>query len=161
MHGSCYVLAYAGCTPNSDCLIYAPVMAQLLRQCHRPLALYFCNSLANSMSPAVLVAKVHSLDVQAIDKRHSTVQEALQIASSCKAYRTVLTHFSQRYPRMPAGLPNEGEMAIRVAAAFDGMCVSLPDLPRLAAMNPALEAMFQRHDHGPEGAVEQELLDEG
>lgn len=36
---------------------------------------------------------------QAERKRHSTSQEALLAARQMGAYRTVLTHFSQRYPR--------------------------------------------------------------
>jgi hypothetical protein len=42
--------------------------------------------------------------VQACDKKHCTSAEALEVSDKMGAYRTVLTHFSQRYPRMPAGL---------------------------------------------------------
>ena len=31
-------------------------------------------------------------------KRHSTISEAIQVAKCMKAKRTILTHFSQRYP---------------------------------------------------------------
>ncbi|GBF96657.1 hypothetical protein Rsub_09290 [Raphidocelis subcapitata] len=34
-------------------------------------------------------------------KRHSTLSEALRVASDAGVYRTVLTHFSGRYPRIP------------------------------------------------------------
>lgn len=46
---------------------------------------------------------------QAVSKRHSTSAEALQAAKDMKAYSTILTHFSQRYPRVPAGLGLESE----------------------------------------------------
>ena len=38
---------------------------------------------------------------QAEQKRHSTVTEALTVAEQMGAFCTVLTHFSQRYPRLP------------------------------------------------------------
>ena len=38
---------------------------------------------------------------QALRKRHSTTAEALGVASDAAARRAVLTHFSQRYPRLP------------------------------------------------------------
>mmetsp|Transcript_21250 Transcript_21250/g.30066 ORF Transcript_21250/g.30066 Transcript_21250/m.30066 type:complete len:900 (+) Transcript_21250:127-2826(+) len=40
---------------------------------------------------------------EAIKKRHSTVREALDIACQVQADATLLTHFSQRYPRVPPG----------------------------------------------------------
>ena len=36
-------------------------------------------------------------------KRHSTVSEALKVASDMQAYVVVLTHFSQRYPQIING----------------------------------------------------------
>ncbi|KAL5612733.1 hypothetical protein BROUX41_004182 [Berkeleyomyces rouxiae] len=38
----------------------------------------------------------------AINKRHSTMAEALDIASMMRARRVMLTHFSQRYAKLPA-----------------------------------------------------------
>ncbi|KAF5840784.1 beta-lactamase-like protein [Dunaliella salina] len=49
------------------------------------------------------------LEHQAVSKKHSTSAEALQAAKDMKAYSTILTHFSQRYPRVPAGLGLESE----------------------------------------------------
>jgi len=46
--------------------------------------------------------------LQAVSKRHSTTEEALQVAASMGAYRTILTHFSQRYPKIPVGIPTSG-----------------------------------------------------
>ena len=46
--------------------------------------------------------------LQALQKRHSTTEEALEIARSSGAYRTILTHFSQRSPKIPAGLDLAG-----------------------------------------------------
>ena len=81
--------------------------------------------------------------LQARDKRHSTVEEAVQVAEAAAAGFTVLTHFSQRYPHLPRGLPRVGDTAGGIAAAFDGMCVSLPGLVELPGLSPAIEAMFE------------------
>lgn len=47
--------------------------------------------------------------VQALKRRHSTTEEALEVAATAGAYRTVLTHFSQRYPKIPAGISASGD----------------------------------------------------
>jgi len=78
-------------------------------------------------------------------KRHSTVGEALGIASQMTAalavppcrggvateglLGTVLTHFSQRYPTVPPEQEGGGGRG-RVLFAFDGMCIPL-DPPKL------------------------------
>ena len=54
------------------------------------------------------------------------------MASRANAYRVILTHFSQRYPKLPPGI--EGPAAATAAVAFDDMrvpLVALPDLPML------------------------------
>ena len=56
------------------------------------------------------------------------------------AYRTVLTHFSQRYPRAPHGVPAAGPLAARALAACDGLSLPLALLPRLHLLAPALAA---------------------
>ena len=68
-------------------------------------------------------------------KRHSTTEEALQVALAMGAYRVILTHFSQRYSKTPVGLHAAGSAANTAMIAFDGMSVPLtllPDLPKLA-----------------------------
>lgn len=68
-------------------------------------------------------------------KRHSTTEEALQVALAMGAYRVILTHFSQRYSKTPVGLQAAGTAANTAMIAFDGMSVPLtllPDLPMLA-----------------------------
>ena len=37
----------------------------------------------------------------AVKKRHSTTSEAIQTGVDARCYRTILTHFSQRYPKAP------------------------------------------------------------
>lgn len=83
-------------------------------------------------------------------KRHSTVGEALGIASQMTAalavppgcggvadeglLGTVLTHFSQRYPTVPPEQEGGGGRG-RVLFAFDGMCIPL-DPPKLEGEMP-------------------------
>jgi ribonuclease BN (tRNA processing enzyme) len=55
-------------------------------------------------------------------KKHSTVQEALQVARDMPAVRVLLTHFSQRY-KDPLNL--DGELQGKVGLALDGMLVPL------------------------------------
>ena len=64
---------------------------------------------------------------EAKEKRHSTVSQAISVASRMRAKRVVLFHFSQRYPKLPMVPPKaarpEGTGAISIA--FDLRRVSL------------------------------------
>lgn len=65
-------------------------------------------------------------------KKHSTVQEALEVSSRMSAKRTILTHFSQRYPKFPIGVPVQSQRPIGVA--FDGMVIPLAILDNVPAI---------------------------
>ncbi|KXZ48095.1 hypothetical protein GPECTOR_30g190 [Gonium pectorale] len=79
------------------------------------------------------------LEVQARKKRHCTSAEAAQVAEAMGAYRTVLTHFSQRYPHLPAGLdPWVSPPHRRPLPAFDGLLLPLAALPALPLLLPPL-----------------------
>jgi hypothetical protein len=77
------------------------------------------------------------------------------------AYRCILTHFSQRYPKWPEGVPQgqqEGSSASAAAAvAFDGMRVPLALLPILPALMPAVQAALADVEEAPaeEGTAEE------
>ena len=73
-------------------------------------------------------------------KRHSTVQEALHVSSRMSAKRTILTHFSQRYPKFPIGIPVEPKNPVGVA--FDGMVVSLAILDKVSAVTTMIAKVF-------------------
>lgn len=79
---------------------------------------------------------------EAIQKRHSTVKEALDISNRIETKSLVLTHFSQRYPKLPPSYiskekveskrNNDSEMKISIASAYDGMILPLrPDLQKV------------------------------
>ena len=67
---------------------------------------------AVSTSKVNCIKLIFSDALQALSKRHSTTEEALRVAADMGAYRTVLTHFSQRYPKIPVGVPTSGKRSV-------------------------------------------------
>lgn len=61
------------------------------------------------------------LEEDAAHKAHSTTSQAITIGQAMKARYTILTHFSQRYAKVP--LLNEN-FSDNVGIAFDNMKVS-------------------------------------
>lgn len=88
----------------------------------------------------------------ALKKRHSTTSEAVQTGIDAGAYRTILTHFSQRYPKIPVF---DGTYTARTAVAFDLMRVDFKALPRLPSLLPAVRNLFKDLEE-EEQAQEQE-----
>lgn len=82
---------------------------------------------------------------EAIEKSHCTTSEALDVcANQMGAWRTILTHFSQRYPKIPK-LTDEVATQIRrnrAAISFDLMCVDFSRLHELPQVVPALRDCF-------------------
>lgn len=63
--------------------------------------------------------------------------------------RTVLTHFSQRYPRLPAGYPSDvTPWRSRPLLAVDGAVVNFALLPVLPALMPAVAAALEEIEEG-------------
>ena len=82
----------------------------------------------------------------ALQKRHSTSDEAIEVARGMRAYRIILSHFSQRYPRMPEGLSDESCSSDPLKSlreipmvAFDGLVVPLSLLPVLPLVLPSMK----------------------
>jgi ribonuclease Z len=103
-----------------------------------------CESLTRLAKDAtVLVHEAtfeNDMEEDAIKKRHSTTREAVKTGVDARAYRTILTHFSQRYPKIPV---LDGSASERTAVAFDMMRVDFArDLPRLPSLVPAVQAIF-------------------
>ena len=93
---------------------------------------------------------------EAMAKRHSTTTEALQTGRDAGVGALLLTHFSQRYPKVPnfrdVGSDPNG---MAVGVAFDLMrvvCGGRADAPgsarRLTSSLPKLEALFQAEMDG-------------
>ncbi|XP_075664167.1 tRNase Z TRZ3, mitochondrial isoform X2 [Castanea sativa] len=77
---------------------------------------------------------------EAIARNHSTTMEAIEVGDSAGAYRIILTHFSQRYPKIP--IFDETHMH-KTCIAFDMMSVNIADLPVLPKVLPYLKLLFK------------------
>ncbi|KAF6198835.1 hypothetical protein GE061_006858 [Apolygus lucorum] len=82
------------------------------------------------------------LKEEALIKLHSTTSEAVDVGRRMDAGFTMLTHFSQRYAKLPR-LGETGTFGDNVGIAFDNMKVRFQDLPKLKHLYPTLRLMFQ------------------
>ena len=79
------------------------------------------------------------MEEDARKKRHSTVAGAIDVGKRMNATHVILTHFSQRYPR----IVSLGDDAMNnVSVSFDFMTIRLSQLPWLPQMLPALQCLF-------------------
>ncbi|XP_063824752.1 ribonuclease Z, mitochondrial isoform X1 [Ostrinia nubilalis] len=82
---------------------------------------------------------------EARTKMHSTTSQAIEMGKQMNARYTVLTHFSQRYARLPrlnAHILNDNRS---VGIAFDNMQITMSDLDLLPHMYAPLQLMFAEH----------------
>ncbi|KAH9624165.1 hypothetical protein KSS87_004304 [Heliosperma pusillum] len=89
------------------------------------------------------------------DKQHSTTKEAIEVGEAAGVYRIILTHFSQRYPKIPVF--GDSHMH-NTCIAFDMMSINLADLPVLPRVLPHLKLLF-RNEMGAD-EVDDLLLEE-
>ena len=78
-------------------------------------------------------------------KRHSTISEAVAVGADAGAARTVLTHFSQRYPSIPyveSGDDGDRRRLASVVLASDLMHVTFPQLAWAPTLLPALKLLY-------------------
>ncbi|KXZ55190.1 hypothetical protein GPECTOR_3g335 [Gonium pectorale] len=82
-----------------------------------------------------------SMHAEARAKKHSTTAEAVSVGERAGAYRTLLTHFSTRYPTLP-----ELDLSPHpsVGVAMDLMSLNLADLPWLPRLVRPLGLLFKR-----------------
>ncbi|EOO04106.1 putative ribonuclease z protein [Phaeoacremonium minimum UCRPA7] len=90
------------------------------------------------------------LSGDALVKKHSTMSEALGVAREMEARRVLLTHFSQRYPKIPVFGNDSGENGVKdhqvVLMAFDHMRVKLGDFQQAELFLPALRKLLEEDD---------------
>ncbi|KAK4778034.1 hypothetical protein SAY87_018221 [Trapa incisa] len=84
---------------------------------------------------------------EAIARNHSTTEEAIQVGAAAGVYRIILTHFSQRYPKIPVF--GESHMH-KTCIAFDLMSINIADLPVLPRVLPYLKLLFKNEMAGDE-----------
>ncbi|KEQ79450.1 hypothetical protein M438DRAFT_306403 [Aureobasidium pullulans EXF-150] len=82
-------------------------------------------------------------------KNHTTTSEALSVALGMGAKACVLTHFSQRYQKVPVLEYTEGEDAIhdmKVCVAFDYMRVKVGQIAEMEKYTDTLVALFAEEE---------------
>ncbi|KAL2270457.1 hypothetical protein VTJ83DRAFT_2641 [Remersonia thermophila] len=110
------------------------------------------------------------LQGDALAKKHSTLSEALDVGRKMGARRILLTHFSQRYPKLPlvdermrtgpgagdaaqaiaADASNADELDVDVLFAFDLMRVKLGEFKQAKKFLPALRELLQEEEKADE-----------
>lgn len=88
----------------------------------------------------------NDLKADAVIKKHSTTEEALEIGEKMNAKFTILTHFSQRYPKIPIDKVELTHHSNKTAVAFDCMSVRLGDLYKLPRQLPFIRDIFTAID---------------
>jgi ribonuclease Z len=87
-----------------------------------------------------------TLQEEAVKKKHSTTKEAVLIGMKMNSYRILLSHFSQRYPKVPVFDDKDmmGNLSInnRTGIAFDLMRLRIAKLPYLPAVIPCVQELF-------------------
>jgi ribonuclease Z len=85
------------------------------------------------------------LQGDAYAKKHSTTSEALNVGKKMNARRILLTHFSQRYQKIPVMDSHGGKDQVAIVA-FDYMRVKLGDFAKLEAFKPALMKLYENEE---------------
>lgn len=81
------------------------------------------------------------LQSDAIAKKHCTTSEALSVGRQMNARRILLTHFSQRYQKIPV-MDNSAQDQVAIVA-FDYMRVKIGDFAKVEAFKPALMKLYE------------------
>ncbi|XP_035207675.1 zinc phosphodiesterase ELAC protein 2-like [Stegodyphus dumicola] len=76
---------------------------------------------------------------EAVMKKHSTTSQAIQVGEMMKSKYTLLTHFSQRYAKVPVF---SEKFHSYIGCAFDNMRVTPNELYILPLLIPALKCLF-------------------
>ena len=88
----------------------------------------------------------NDLKYDAVSKKHSTTEEALEIGEKMNAKFVILTHFSQRYPKIPIDKVELTHHGNNTAVAFDCMSICLGDLNKLPRQLPFIRDIFTAMD---------------
>ena len=83
------------------------------------------------------------LELDAVAKHHSTTSQAIDVAERTQSKNLILTHFSQRYSKLP--LITERFYERNVGVAFDNMTISPSQYNRLTLLLKPLEILFQEY----------------
>ncbi|KAJ3219425.1 hypothetical protein HDU67_001256 [Dinochytrium kinnereticum] len=86
----------------------------------------------------------NSLNAEAKARKHCTIAEALEVAKQMNAKNILLTHFSQRTPRIPNELLQikDSEQQANILIAFDLMGFSLSDMWKFSSFLKPLGELY-------------------
>jgi ribonuclease Z len=84
------------------------------------------------------------MEEEAVLKKHSTVGEALMVAKRMRAKAVLLTHFSQRYPKMPLqkASPDDDRADLPIVFCFDFMTLTPDTIPLAAKLTDAMRLLY-------------------
>lgn len=83
------------------------------------------------------------MEDEAALKRHCTVGEALDIATRMNAKSVILSHFSQRFPKIPpVSGPSAEEPEIPIIFAFDYLRITPQNIVAASKITPALRLLY-------------------
>lgn len=103
-----------------------------------------CDALKEAGKNSTLLIHEATLEdemkAEAIEKNHSTTEEAIQIGIEMNAQHIILTHFSQRYPKIPVF---NSIYQNHITIAFDLMTLKLSNLNITPQLLPYLCALFK------------------
>ncbi|RYH27222.1 hypothetical protein EON65_13750 [archaeon] len=83
---------------------------------------------------------------EAVQKRHTTIAEAMEVSKRMGAEHLILTHFSQRYHGVPDQMMQEPYSTQDAIVACDYMCLSIKDLSWAPVLTPALHNLIPSSD---------------
>ncbi|KAI8388141.1 beta-lactamase-like protein [Radiomyces spectabilis] len=105
-----------------------------------------CDSLVEAGRDATLLIHEATLEdsmkAEAIAKRHSTTSEAIDVGKRMNARYTLLNHFSQRYPKVPALSDDQNNVCI----SFDLMALPIKQLERLKKFTETIRFMLRDNE---------------
>lgn len=93
-------------------------------------------------------------------KGHSTFGQAIEIAKQMKVKYVVLTHFSQRYPKLPKLNTTEDLGDLKVGIAFDLLTMQMGDLEEMMKYREVLESFFEVDMEEEESEAENKFSEE-
>jgi len=117
------------------------------------------------------------MEADALVKRHCTVGEALHVAKEMNAKTTILTHFSQRYPKIPVISDTDGTQTstdssraetdssicspreTTVIHACDFMTITTSNIPLASKLTPALQLLYPDESEDTKGNETTEMTD--
>ena len=92
---------------------------------------------------------VDGMEEDAVLKRHSTVGDAIDVATKMNAKSLVLTHFSQRYPKISQmKRTKDQEIGIPIVFAFDFMRLTPKTVNLAAKLTPAMRLLYPESNDG-------------